>query len=232
MHRHPPSENWVGDLILECEVTVDKPQGRLVLEVCKGIDRFQASWDLGSAEGYCTLYRIQDGKRQELDRKPTGLRGTGTYRLRFANVDQRLTVWVDGRLPFDQGVSYDAVPADREGPTKENDLQPASVGVDGAAAQVKSLRLFRDTYYTTARDGFPNYSDADGQVDFGNPDTWEPLRRLPVKTMYVPEGHYLCLGDNSPESSDSRIWGTVPQRLLLGRAVLVYYPFGRAGRIR
>ena len=27
------------------------------------------------------------------------------------------------------------------------------------------------------------------------------------------------------------IWGAVPRRLLLGRAMLIYYPFGRAGRI-
>jgi len=51
-------------------------------------------------------------------------------------------------------------------------------------------------------------------------------------TLYVQPNHYLCLGDNSPESSDSRVWGLVPNRLLLGRALLVYYPFGRAGRIR
>ena len=38
-------------------------------------------------------------------------------------------------------------------------------------------------------------------------------------------GHYLCLGDNSTESSDSRDWGAVPERLMLGRALMVYYPF-------
>ena len=79
---------------------------------------------------------------------------------------------------------------------------------------------------------------ADGpQWTFGSdvwrdPEAWEPLRRLPFKTMYVQPGHYLCMGDNSPESSDGRTWGTVPRRLMLGRAVLVHYPFGRAGRIR
>jgi signal peptidase I len=41
----------------------------------------------------------------------------------------------------------------------------------------------------------------------------------------VQPGHYLCLGDNSPESSDSRQWGAVPERLMLGRALAVYYPF-------
>ena len=53
-----------------------------------------------------------------------------------------------------------------------------------------------------------------------------------LRTMYVQPGHFLCLGDNSTESSDGRAWGLVPQRLLLGRALIVYYPFSRAGLIR
>jgi signal peptidase I len=233
-HDHPPGQNWVGDLILECEVELaDKPTGELVLDLAKGADRFQARWDLGSADGLCTLYRISKGREQKLESKPTGLRGGGTYRLRFANVDERLVVWVDGQLPFDQGVTYQAVPRGSEGPRPENDLEPANIGVRGAAVKVRGLRLYRDTYYTTAAGGSPGNPDYwDSNVRFDNPDTWDPLRHLPVLTMYVPQGHYLCLGDNSPESSDSRIWGTVPERLLLGRAVLVYYPFGRAGRIR
>ena len=44
-------------------------------------------------------------------------------------------------------------------------------------------------------------------------------------TMYVQPDHFLCLGDNSFHSSDSRAWGTVPRRLMLGKAVVVYYPF-------
>jgi signal peptidase I len=232
-----PGQNWVGDLILECEVEVpDKASGELVLELSKGIDRFQARWALGSNDGLCTLYRLQAGQpKKELESKPTGLRGGGTYRLRFANVDQRLVVWVDGRLPFDAGVNYEAVPPGSEGPRKDNDLEPASVGSSGAAVKVRGLRLFRDTYYTPAMDGSGNPSAPDwagSGVRFDNPQTWGPLDSLPVLTMYVQPGHYLCLGDNSPASSDSRLWGTVPQRLLLGRAVLVYYPFGRAGRIR
>ena len=50
--------------------------------------------------------------------------------------------------------------------------------------------------------------------------------------MYVQPGHYLCLGDNSQASSDSRDWGLVPHRLMLGRALAVYYPIERIGPIR
>ncbi|MFM7540731.1 MAG: signal peptidase I [Planctomycetota bacterium] len=53
-----------------------------------------------------------------------------------------------------------------------------------------------------------------------------------MRVLRVPPGHYLCLGDNSTHSSDSRSWGTVPGRLMLGRAVGVYWPLGRIGLIR
>ena len=75
-------------------------------------------------------------------------------------------------------------------------------------------------------------SDADEPNDWSDPRTWDSLRSLPMKTIYVQPGHFLCMGDNSPESSDGRSWGLVPERLMLGRALLVYYPFSRAGRIR
>ena len=43
---------------------------------------------------------------------------------------------------------------------------------------------------------------------------------------------YLCLGDNSAQSSDSRKWGTVPDRLMLGKAVFVFWPANRIGFIK
>ena len=45
-------------------------------------------------------------------------------------------------------------------------------------------------------------------------------------------GHYFCLGDNSSSSSDGRDWGLVPERLMLGRAVVVYWPLSRIGVIK
>ena len=50
-------------------------------------------------------------------------------------------------------------------------------------------------------------------VTFEAPGRWEPIQKQKFRTMYVQPGHYLCLGDNSTASSDSRDWGLVPQRL-------------------
>jgi len=43
----------------------------------------------------------------------------------------------------------------------------------------------------------------------------------------VPAKNYFAMGDNSYHSSDSRDWGSVPERNLMGHGVLVYWPFGR-----
>jgi len=44
-------------------------------------------------------------------------------------------------------------------------------------------------------------------------------------TRLAPE-RYWALGDNSENSSDSRNWGGVPERNIVGRAAFVYFPFG------
>lgn len=44
-------------------------------------------------------------------------------------------------------------------------------------------------------------------------------------TVTVPEGSFYAFGDNSPESLDSRAWGGLPQREVIGKAVFIYYPF-------
>ena len=218
--------NWVGDLILECEVKVEKTEGELILQLVRGQEKFQATWDLASDNGLCTLTRTKGTKTEKLESKPTRLRKGGTYRLRFANVDDRLTVWVDGDLPFDDGVAYSVAHPEKVIPTAA-DLRPASIGVKGGSLSVQKIKLYRDTYHTVKA------SEAD-VADFArsvNPEDWKG-KEMPLLTMYVQPGHYLCLGDNSLASADSRSWGLVPERLMLGKALLVYWPPKRAGRIR
>ena len=48
-------------------------------------------------------------------------------------------------------------------------------------------------------------------------------------TITVPAGHYYMMGDNRGESDDSRFWGPVPQRWLIGVAFFTYWPPDRIG---
>lgn len=43
----------------------------------------------------------------------------------------------------------------------------------------------------------------------------------------VPEDSYFMLGDNSKFSADSRMWGVVPKRNVVGRPFVIFWPFSR-----
>ena len=49
--------------------------------------------------------------------------------------------------------------------------------------------------------------------------------------VVVPNGHYFVLGDNRDSSEDSRSWGYVPARLVVGKVQYRYWPLSRAGKI-
>ena len=48
-------------------------------------------------------------------------------------------------------------------------------------------------------------------------------------TIVVPPGHYFMMGDNRGESDDSRFWGPVPQKWIIGVAFFTYWPPDRIG---
>lgn len=42
----------------------------------------------------------------------------------------------------------------------------------------------------------------------------------------VPSNHYMVMGDNTLNSSDSRYWGSFARENVIGRSFMVYWPFG------
>jgi signal peptidase I len=47
----------------------------------------------------------------------------------------------------------------------------------------------------------------------------------------VPANEYFVLGDHRNSSSDSRAWGYVPRENIYGKAVFVYWPLDKMGRV-
>ncbi len=49
------------------------------------------------------------------------------------------------------------------------------------------------------------------------------------KTIVVPAGEYYMMGDDRGDSLDSRYWGPVPQKWIIGVAFATYWPLDKIG---
>jgi len=239
--------HWVGDLTLSCRLEATAPTGQVRLELIEGGVANHCEIDL--ATGQATLKRGD----KTLGTASTYAKGAGTHDLAFANVDDRLTLWVDGRTPFGAGVEYDDGPsAPLPSPTTA-DLAPAAVAVRGASARVSGLVLKRDIYYTQTPgkadytvpwDGFSADPTERAQKYFdllADPSRYASLVTDEPRDYPIKPGRYMMMGDNSPRSKDGRGWGhrdkqwddsdredwEVPQSLLIGKAFFVYWPHGK-----
>jgi len=248
---------WVGDLAVDADVEVKEARGSLVLEVVEAGYHFQAAIDLKSGEA---TFSIVDGRTGEKlpfeETRKTGVTGPGEYSLRFANVDDQLLLWVDGDLVEGGAAVYDPdklfaggrdgmLPwASEEEGEDQGDLAPAGVASRGANLAVTRLAVLRDIYYiaTEYPGDQPNFTtdyaptSLDSQTLFSEPSEWQLFSTRQKREFPVEEGQLLVLGDNSPESKDTRLWmmagpsGDRPggqyldRRLLIGKAVYVFWP--------
>jgi signal peptidase I len=55
------------------------------------------------------------------------------------------------------------------------------------------------------------------------------LGAKPITPTYVTKNHYFMMGDNEPNSCDSRYWGLIPRSAVIGKAFVRIWPLRRFG---
>ena len=66
------------------------------------------------------------------------------------------------------------------------------------------------------------YSETINGVEHSTQNIDAVGRQRARTTWVIPNGHYFMMGDNRDNSSDSRVWGTVPNENVVGKAVAVW----------
>jgi signal peptidase I len=90
------------------------------------------------------------------------------------------------------------------------------VGLPGDRLSIRNGHVFRNG--VREHDSYTIPCDGGGEC-------WFP------KTFTVPKGDYYMMGDNRPDSLDSRFWGPVPRSWMIGSAFFTYWPPNRVGTL-
>ncbi len=236
--------HWVGDLLLECQLEVTKPEGTANFELVKGGAHFRCEIDCATGEATLAIDARDDYK----PRAETRVRGAGSHQVEFANVDNQLWLWIDGSpIAFDAETTYPPLGNDHPQSNEQDpgDLLPARIGAHGAGLRVSDLRLRRDIYYiaTTGHADVTDYSSPSALVYrltydqlaefWKTPAEWNPATgpnpfdQRGEAVFPLAEDQFFMLGDNSPLSLDARLWSAEPyvdRKLLVGKALYIFWP--------
>jgi hypothetical protein len=247
-----PIQYPVNDLRLAFVLVPRSGSGALTLKLT---NRSAAFWARISSDGQVSLTRTEAGGDPR-DAKPLLTSSVEPFvagrkrEIAFENVDYRVRLLVDGRVVLETAPDHYApdlrsVRADwravreaayrsyaelREAVRARPRPEGPRIYAEDTSLELWHLTVHRDVYYTPVirPHEISEWCQVGWGVD-GNP-------------IALGDGEYFMLGDNSPQSKDSRLWdkagehmqvrgeefqlGTVPRDQLIGRAFFVYWPSG------
>lgn len=174
-----------------------------------------------SHQGEMIIEKVDSlGKTTELIRKEiTPPTKDKAFLVRFANVDHQLIFEIDKeKLAYDLGTGKD------DAGQRMSDISPKAIVFGSGCMTLSHIALYRDVHYLGTR-----------------PDSRQPVDRAGENNPFtLGKDEYFAMGDNSPDSFDSRLWniegignnsrsyrmGIVPRDYLIGKAFFVYWPGG------
>ena len=116
-------------------------------------------------------------------------------------------------------VVFDRVTVDGE-VVQHDDLIKRVIGLSGETISIKDCQVFVDGKLL-AEPYLNDYDLAQSSVD-------DRCRVPMMDETLIPEDHLFVMGDNRPQSFDSRMFGSIEQNLVVGRAFVIIWPFGEA----
>jgi signal peptidase I len=166
-----PSEtdgrHWTGDLASEFDIELGSGEGAVKLDLVEAGTHYLCEINL--ADGQAKLTAIVDGQSQavfedgkngyvEAPTAKTSVRANARVRLKYANVDNTLTLWVNGSpvafSPSNRVATDNSSHLASHAPQFESDdpldAAPLGLGIQGVTAKVGRARVWRDIYYIAA----------------------------------------------------------------------------------
>ncbi len=108
------------------------------------------------------------------------------------------------------------------------------VGTPGDTLEIKAPVLYRNGKPIEGSDAFGKNARREGKYPGYTNNAGGPMLvdgviasdgTMPAGgTVTVPPNSFFALGDNSPRSKDSRFWGFVPEKDVVGRPLFIYFP--------
>jgi signal peptidase I len=209
---------FCSDLMMKFDAKIKDGLGSVGI----GFTKYQTLYKAWvNSAGLMVIEKVDSaGKTVELAKKKIGpIQKNKDFFVQFSDADHLLIFEIDDqKLTFDLGTGKD------NAGQRLSNIEPKAIIFGSGGLVIRNVGLYRDIHYLSTR---IDAQDTALRAGEGNPFT-------------LKANEYFAMGDNSPDSADSRIWdvegignngisyrmGIVPQDYLVGKAFFVYWPSG------